>query len=119
VPVVVVSVVVVLGVVTVVVVGVLDVVVVGVVAVVVVAVDEVVLVLIVGVLLVVATGQACCASAATVAAPLAIALARRASTPDRLLAEFVRVVAALAACGQLCAASAEDREFTWSLSALA
>ena len=108
-PVVVVSVLVVVGVVgPVVVVGVVVVVVVG--GGVVVSVEAVVLVATVGVLLVV-TGQARWASAARVAAPLAIALASRASTPERLFAEFVRVLAAFAACEQLCEARAAETEF--------
>jgi hypothetical protein len=117
VPVVVVSDVVVVGVVVpVVVVGV--VVVVDVVVGVLVTVDAVVLVVVVGVLLV-TTGQLRWASAARVLAPLEIALASRASTPERLFAEVVSELTASAAWVHLWAARAADTEFSWSFSALA
>jgi hypothetical protein len=86
---------------------------------VVVTVDGVVVVVVVWVLLVVLTGQTRWASAAMVPAPREIALANRASMPERLLAELVKVLAALAASGQLWAAKAEETEVSWSLSALA
>jgi uncharacterized protein HemX len=82
----------------------------------VVAVEVVVLVAVVGVLTVgvvgVLTGQERWASAETVAAASEIALARRASTPERLLAELASVLAALLALAQSCAARAAETEFS-------
>jgi hypothetical protein len=64
-------------------------------------------------------GHSRSASPATTVAPCATALLSDGSIPERLLAEFVNVVAAPATSAQRRETSAVETEFSWSLSVLA